>query len=230
MGPGWGGTAGDSRRDSKKPATTLTETRPARAHSTNTCVNVAASAPSWRTLNRTIVAWSGIRFAQMTRKDILPAAPLDLPRRALPDRIGVQQQRDHHLRIKRRPTPAVVPVLGVERTQVDRVYRIEHKPGQMILSQPLTAARHPRPSHTTRRSSTLSNAKRSAQPGKHAGSVADARQVEPGRARASIPESRAEATAHRRTPMSPPGLARIMAPTPRSTSAVFFLEHPRSAS
>src|SRR5438034_7024172 len=45
--------------------------------------------------------------------------------RSLPDRVGVQQQRDHHLRVERRPTPAVGPVLGVERAHLDRVYRIE---------------------------------------------------------------------------------------------------------
>jgi hypothetical protein len=49
-------------------ATIPTDTTPARADSTSTCVNVAASACSWRTRNRAIVAWSGIRFAQITRK------------------------------------------------------------------------------------------------------------------------------------------------------------------
>jgi hypothetical protein len=79
--------------------------------------------------------------ADHPESDILPAAPLDPPRRALPDRVGIQQQRDHHPRVERRPTPTVAPVHGIERAQIDRVYRIEHKPGQMILSQPLAQAR-----------------------------------------------------------------------------------------
>jgi hypothetical protein len=33
------------------------------------------------------------------KRDVLNARPLDAPRRALPTRIRVQQQRDHHRRI-----------------------------------------------------------------------------------------------------------------------------------
>jgi len=75
------------------------------------------------------------------KADILTAAPLDPSARALADRIRVQQQRHHHRRLERGPTPAVLPIHAVEGAQIDLADRVEHKPGQMILRQPLAQTR-----------------------------------------------------------------------------------------
>jgi hypothetical protein len=83
-------------------------------------VKVAASASSCRPRKRAIVAWSGIRFAAITRKaNILATTPLDPAARALADRVRVQQQRDHHRRLERRPPPAVLAIDAVEAAQID---------------------------------------------------------------------------------------------------------------
>jgi hypothetical protein len=50
--------------------------------------------------------------------DVVMTAPLDRARRAHTDRVGVDEQRDHHLRIVRRATPPVVALARVERAQV----------------------------------------------------------------------------------------------------------------
>jgi hypothetical protein len=73
--------------------------------------------------------------------DILTTTPFDPTARALADRIRVQQQRHHHRRLERGPTPAVLTIGAVEAAQIDLVDRIEHKPGQVILRQPLAQTR-----------------------------------------------------------------------------------------
>ena len=73
--------------------------------------------------------------------DVLGAAALDRPRGALADRVGVDNEREHHLRIEGGPPPAVGAVGGVEAAEVDLLDRIEHEPGQVILGQPLAQAR-----------------------------------------------------------------------------------------
>jgi hypothetical protein len=50
--------------------------------------------------------------------DVLRAAALDPPRGALADRVGVEQQRDHHLGVVGGSTPAVLPVAGEEALEV----------------------------------------------------------------------------------------------------------------
>jgi hypothetical protein len=50
--------------------------------------------------------------------DILDAAALDAARGALPTCVRVEQQRDHHRRIVRRPPVTIVAVGGVERRQL----------------------------------------------------------------------------------------------------------------
>ena len=72
------------------------------------------------------------------KRHVLLAAPLDLPRGALPDHVRVKQQRDHHPRIVRRPTAAVPAVLTVERGQIKLLDDIKQIPGQMPRRQPLT--------------------------------------------------------------------------------------------
>ena len=79
--------------------------------------------------------------ADHARGDILDAAPLDPPRRALAERVAVEQQRDHHRRIVRRPALTVVAVDHVERPQIQRRDGIDHKPRQMPLGQPLAQTR-----------------------------------------------------------------------------------------
>jgi hypothetical protein len=80
-------------------------------------------------------------LAVITEGDVLPTAPLDLPRRALPDRVRVEQERDHHLRIERRAAPTVAAIGSVERVQIDLLDRVDHKPGQVILRQPVAQTR-----------------------------------------------------------------------------------------
>ena len=74
-------------------------------------------------------------------RDILAAAPLDPPRRALPDRVRVHDQRHHHRRIVRRRPVTVGAIRGKERSQIELADRVDHKPREVILSQPLTQAR-----------------------------------------------------------------------------------------
>ena len=73
--------------------------------------------------------------------DVVVAAPLDCPRRAHPDRVGVDEQRDHHRRIVRRATPTVVAIARVERPEIHLADGVKHKPRQMPLGQPIAQAR-----------------------------------------------------------------------------------------
>jgi len=73
--------------------------------------------------------------------DVLAAAPLDLSRGALPDRVGVEQERQHHLWVEGRPTPAILSVGSIERAQIKLADGIQHKPSKVILGQPLAQAR-----------------------------------------------------------------------------------------
>ena len=83
--------------------------------------------------------------ADHPERDVLLAAPLDPARGALPDRVGVQQQRDHHPRIVRRTAMPVGTVIGVHRAEIDLLDRVEHKPRQMPLGQPVAQARRHQP-------------------------------------------------------------------------------------
>jgi hypothetical protein len=51
---------------------------------------------------------------QHAEGDILTTTPPDPSAPALADRVRVQQQRDHHRRLERRPTPAVLSVDAAE--------------------------------------------------------------------------------------------------------------------
>jgi hypothetical protein len=66
---------------------------------------------------------------------------LDAARETHADRVGVEHQRDHHCRIVRRPAMAVLAVGAIERRQVKLRDRLQHKPREVILRQPLTQAR-----------------------------------------------------------------------------------------
>jgi hypothetical protein len=78
---------------------------------------------------------------QHAEGDVLAAAPFDLPRGALPDRVGVEQERHHHLRVERRPTPAIVPIGSVERAQLELVDGVQHEPSEVVFGEPLPQAR-----------------------------------------------------------------------------------------
>jgi hypothetical protein len=75
------------------------------------------------------------------KRDVLTATPLDPPRRALPDRVRVHEQRHHHRRIVRRPAMPIGAIRGQERAQVELVDRVDHKPREVILGQPFAQAR-----------------------------------------------------------------------------------------
>ena len=65
------------------------------------------------------------------------ARPLDRARRPDPARVRVEQQRDHHRWLERRPAVPVLPVGGVERAQVHLRHRVEHEPRKVRLRQPV---------------------------------------------------------------------------------------------
>ena len=96
---------------------------------------VALAEPRDRRVIRRLVG------ADHPRRDVLDAAPLDPPRRALADRVAVEQQRDHHRRIVRRPALPVVAIGRVERAQIKLRDGVDDKPREMPLRQPLAQAR-----------------------------------------------------------------------------------------
>ena len=69
--------------------------------------------------------------------DILHAAPLDPPRGAFAPRIGIDQQRHHHRRLKGRPAPPILAVGAIKRRQIHLLNRPQHEPRQMVLRQPI---------------------------------------------------------------------------------------------
>ena len=62
------------------------------------------------------------------------AAALDRPRGPLPQRVAVEQQRDHHRRVMRRPTMTVRAVGTIELGQIDLADHVEHQPRQVTSS------------------------------------------------------------------------------------------------
>ena len=73
--------------------------------------------------------------------NIVAAAPLDRARRTHTERIRVNEQRHHHLRIVRSGPPAVTAISRVERLQIKLRHALEHEPGQVVLGQPLAPRR-----------------------------------------------------------------------------------------
>jgi hypothetical protein len=92
-------------------------------------------------------------FSRAWERDVRTAATLDRPRRALADRIRIDEQRDHHARVKRSAPPAIPAVLAIERREVeliDRVQRAHTTRGDpRPASHQTTFARQP-PAPTTR--------------------------------------------------------------------------------
>ena len=73
--------------------------------------------------------------------DILHALALDHPRRTLAAAIGIEQQRDHHPRIVRRPTHTIRAIRAIERLQLQLFDRRKHEPRKMAPRQPIPQIR-----------------------------------------------------------------------------------------
>jgi hypothetical protein len=73
--------------------------------------------------------------------DVLLAAALDPPSRALADRVGVEAERHHHLRVMGGAAPAVVAIGAIEALEVELLDRVQDEPGEMIGGEPLTKVR-----------------------------------------------------------------------------------------
>jgi hypothetical protein len=71
--------------------------------------------------------------ADHARRDVLHTAPLDPPRRALADRTGVEQQREHHRRIVRAADRSRRRDRPPQTSPDPSPRRLDHKPRQMIL-------------------------------------------------------------------------------------------------
>jgi hypothetical protein len=74
-------------------------------------------------------------------RDIALTPLFDTPRRHHPRRIGIHQQRHHHLRMMSRPTPAVIAIRRIKLRQIQLLDRVDHEPRQMILRQPIRQRR-----------------------------------------------------------------------------------------
>jgi hypothetical protein len=74
-------------------------------------------------------------------RDIVATAPLDPPRRPLPGRVRVHEQRDHHLRVVGRRAPAIAAIGRIERLEIELRHALEHEPRQVVLRQPLPQRR-----------------------------------------------------------------------------------------
>ena len=82
------------------------------------------------------VIWSLLR-GDHPERDVLDARPLDRPRRRDPTRVGLEEQRDHHRRVIRRPAAAVDAIGAVERVEVHLGDGVDDKPRQVTCRQPL---------------------------------------------------------------------------------------------
>ena len=74
---------------------------------------------------------------QHAERNILFARPLDLPRRARPARVRVEQQRHHHRRVIGRPAAAVPPIGGIEAVEVHLADSLQDEPREVAFWQPL---------------------------------------------------------------------------------------------
>jgi hypothetical protein len=79
--------------------------------------------------------------ADHPKRDVVTAVTLDPARGAHSDRIRVDEQRNHHRRIVRRPPVAVLAIAAIKRRQIHLRDRLQHTPRQVLLRQPLPQAR-----------------------------------------------------------------------------------------
>jgi len=74
---------------------------------------------------------------QHPKGDVFLAGALDHPRGPDPARVGVEQQRDHHRRVIRRPAAPVDAIGRIERLQIHLGDSVDHEPGEVPRRQPL---------------------------------------------------------------------------------------------
>ena len=121
------------------PSTAITPTfaSPLRAHSVSTSPNRPAIASSWRSRKprqrRVIRAPPGRQHPQ---GDVVFARALDHPRGPNPARVGVEQQRDHHRRVIRRPAAPIDAIRGVKRVEVHLADGVDDEPRELPRRQP----------------------------------------------------------------------------------------------
>ena len=73
--------------------------------------------------------------------DVALAQAFDPSARALPGRIGVQEQRHHQRRVVGGCAPAVITVARVDRGEVDLLDHVENEPRQVVRRQPVPQRR-----------------------------------------------------------------------------------------
>ena len=83
----------------------------------------------------------GVVAGQHAERQVLGAAPLDLPGGAHPDGVGVQQHAQQQLGVVGRSAVPVGPVDGKERSQVELVDHVKHEPGEVVGGQPVAQVR-----------------------------------------------------------------------------------------
>jgi hypothetical protein len=74
-------------------------------------------------------------------RDVVLAGPLDRSRGPGPARVGVEQHRHHHRRIKRRATVPIGAIGAIERRQIHPGDHVDDEPREVILRQPLANIR-----------------------------------------------------------------------------------------
>jgi hypothetical protein len=83
----------------------------------------------------------GVLATHHPERDMVQTQPLDPPRGTLPDGVGVQQQRQQHVRVEPLAAHPAGPHLGVEPGRVELVDHVQHEPHQMVLGQPVRHVR-----------------------------------------------------------------------------------------
>jgi hypothetical protein len=133
----------DALADSFVPsiATTPTEASPARAHTRAprrtprpAVAHAAAKLGDRRVIRSQLAGHDAIG-------DVLDAGTLDPARGTVAARVRVEQQRDQHRRLVRRPPAPVVAVVRIDRRQIQLGDRVEHRPHQMPLRHPIAKRR-----------------------------------------------------------------------------------------
>ena len=98
-------------------------------------VLMALTKPCDRRVIRTLVR------SDHPERNVLDALALNHPCRALPTTVGVEQQRDHHSRLVRRPANTIHVIRPVKRVQIHLLHRLQHEPREMVLRQPIPQIR-----------------------------------------------------------------------------------------
>jgi hypothetical protein len=81
-------------------------------------------------------------LAQITLKTMSSRQRRSIPREEpFADRVGVGEQRHHHLRIVSGAAVAVGSVGAVEGLEVELRHRVDHEPGEVIGGQPVAQVR-----------------------------------------------------------------------------------------